>query len=330
MAGAYEIVMEQRRELVDKIVKMMKQGRFFGNQPEWNNSMLCPANPLSQVRYRGGNRLRLMAAVVEHGYTDPRWATARQYSKNGFRIKKGEHGIPCEKWIFTKEKVIDHGDGPVSKEIIELEHPQVSYFTVFNAQQVEDFPEFEGTQKDETDFGRLINNLIDTSECPIMELAQTRAFYSGLKDQIVLPLRSQFKDEESFAKTLIHEMSHSTGHPSRLARSMGGTFGSPDYAKEELRAEIGALFMESDLGIALKGEHYEDHSDYLRSWIAVLEDDYNELFRACADAERITERLMTNYRRKYELNMDLYSIAVIDKDERVAGIPFSDRRRIRL
>ena len=57
------------------------------------------------------------------------------------------------------------------------------------------------------------------------------------------------------------QMGHSTGHPDRLNRPLGGMFGPEEYAKEELRAEIGALFTEADLGISLKGEHYEDHSD---------------------------------------------------------------------
>lgn len=100
-------------------------------------------------------------------------------------------------------------------------------------------------------------------------------------------------------------MSHATGHPTRLNRPLGGMFGSEAYAKEELRAEIGALFTEADLGISLKGEHYEDHSDYLRSWIGVLQNDYNEFFRACADAEQISKRLIGNYTKKYELKMEV-------------------------
>ena len=117
-----------------------------------------------------------------------------------------------------------------------------------------------------------------------------------------------FKEEESFAKTLIHEEGHMTGAVGRLNRPLGGMFGSEQYAKEELRAEIGALFTEADMGISLKGEHYEDHSDYLRSWIGVLQNDYNEFFRACSDAEQISKRLIGNYTKKYELKMEVDGI----------------------
>ena len=270
MAGAFEVVMNERKALVDKIIGMMQQGYFF-NKEEWNRASLRPQNPLSNVKYKGGNRLRLMAMVIENGYTDPRWATARQYSQKGYFIKKGEHGVLCEKWIFEKQK------------------------------KVKDFPKFSKGEYEEPDMDRMIDQIISTSECPIHEIAQDRSFYSPSTDEIFLPLRSQFKDQTSFAKTVLHEMSHSTGAASRLNRPFHGVFGSEGYAKEELRAEIGALFTETDLGIHLAGEHYEDHSDYLRSWVSVIKNDYNEFFRACADAEKISERLVGNYAKKYEL-----------------------------
>ena len=141
MPGAFEIVMDERKALVDKIIGMMKQGYFF-NKEEWDRASLRPQNPLSKVQYKGGNRLRLMAMVVEHGYTDPRWATARQYSEKGYFIKKGEHGVLCEKWIFEKQKKVKDQNGNVSFETVQLERPQVSFFRVFNAEQVQDFPSF--------------------------------------------------------------------------------------------------------------------------------------------------------------------------------------------
>ena len=245
--------------------------------------------------------MRLMAMVIERGYTDPRWATARQYSEKGYFIKKGEHGILCEKWIFEKQKKVKDQDGNVSFETVQLERPQVSFFRVFNAEQVQDFPSFSRNECPEPEIDTIIDRIIDTSECPIHEIAQDRSFYSPASDEIYLPLRSQFKDQTSFAKTLLHELSHMTGAPSRLNRKFGGPFGSEGYAKEELRAEIGALFTGTDLGIPLSGEHYEDHSDYLRSWIGVIQNDYNEFFRACADAEKISDRLVGNYAKKYEL-----------------------------
>ena len=245
--------------------------------------------------------MKLMAVVTERGYRDPRWATAKQLFEKGYHIKAGEHGTICEKWIFEKEKKTKDEHGNTVRKVVQLDRPQVMFFRVFNGEQVEGFPEYVPSALDEnrSPLGDMIDQIISTSECPVIEAAQDRAYYSPSQDRIVLPLRSMFKDEESFAKTAIHEMGHSTGHPDRLNRPLGGMFGSEEYAKEELRAEIGALFTEADLGISLKGEHYEDHSDYLRSWIGVLQNDYNEFFRACADAEQIAKRLIGNYTKKY-------------------------------
>lgn len=299
MPGAYEIVMGQRRELVEKMVGLMKQGQFFGNAPIWNHAALCPHNPLSKVQYKGGNRLRLMQEVLEKGYTDPRWATLRQYKEKGYYPKKGEHGMLCEKWIFTREKTELDDNGNKVKVVEELQHPQVSYFRVFNAEQMQGFPKYGKKELTQTELTNRLQKFMVASECPIQEEVQDRAYYSLTQDKILLPIRDEFKDETSFAKTVLHEMGHSTGHPERLNRSMTGGFGSPEYAKEELRAELGALFLGADLGIPMNGEHYEDHSDYLKSWIGVLKNDYNELFRACADAEKISDYLMENYCRKY-------------------------------
>lgn len=301
MSGAYDIVMENRRELVDKIVQMMKQGYFF-NAQKWDRDALCPYNPISKIQYKGGNRLRLMEQVIENGYTDPRWATLRQYREKGYFPKKGEHGIVCEKWIFTKEKTVMNDQNEPVKVIEALERPFVSYFKVFNAQQIQNFPEYRKQELPITEVTEIMNHFILTSECPIHELAQERAFYSPSKDTIYLPLREHFKDEISFAKTLLHEMGHSTGHPTRLNRPLQAPFGSPEYAKEELRAEIGSLFVGTDMGIHMEGEHYEDHSDYLKSWIEALNEDYNELFRACADAEKISQRLIGNYCKRFPMH----------------------------
>ena len=310
MAGAFDIVLSERKILVEKIISMMKQGDFFHNASEWDRAALRPQTPLSKVWYRGSNRMKLMAIVTERKYRDPRWATAKQLFGKGYRIKAGEHGTICEKWIFEKEKKTKDEYGNIVKEVVQLDRPQVMYFRVFNGEQVEDFPEYVPSmqEEDKTQLGQMIDRLIDTCECPVIEAAQDRAYYSPSQDKIVLPLRSMFKDEESFAKTLIHEEGHMTGAVGRLNRPLGGMFGSEQYAKEELRAEIGALFTEADLGISLKGEHYEDHSDYLRSWIGVLQNDYNEFFRACSDAEQISKRLIGNYTKKYELKMEVDGI----------------------
>lgn len=298
MAGAFDIVMDSRKELVKKMSKMMKDGYIF-TAPEWNSEALRPYNPISSVTYKGGNRLRLMAAAVENQYKDPRWMTARQMAKAGYERKPGAKGILCEKWIFEKKIKQLNEDGVEETVIQEINPPRVSFFVVYNAEQISGFPELTHSMTGTSEVLKISDDFMNLSECPIIEVAQTSAYYDYQADKIVLPPREFFKDEISFAKTGIHEMAHSTGHKTRLDRDMLYPFGSEGYAREELRAEIGALFIEADLGIYLEAEHYQDHSNYLASWIKVLRDDTNELFRACSDAEKISQYLMGRYRERY-------------------------------
>lgn len=304
-------VTAKRKELVDRIISMMEQDGFFNNRSEWNRLAFAPQNPLSNTVYKGGNRIRLMFEAYVNQYDDPRWATFKQISDAGYKVKKGAHGVTCEKWSFYKEQPVKDSDGNVMKdsqgktikETVELEHPVCRMFTVFHASQIEGFPELTFDQNPiQTEMGILADQLIASSECPVKELPQSRAYYSRTKDEIVLPPRSVFKDIESFVKTILHEEGHATGHPDRLNREFGTVFGEEKYAEEELVAEMASLFAESDLGICLQAEHFEDHSDYLKSWIGALKADYSVLFRVVGEAEKAAERIVENYEKIYMRN----------------------------
>ena len=316
MAGAFEKVMDSRKELVEKVIQLMEEG-YHNNARAWSIQGLVPYNPESQVTYRGGNRLRLMIAGNEAGYKDPRWMTFRQLQKAGYRLKNDEHGVLCEKWIFETKVKTQTEDGQEIEEIKELARPKVSYFYVFNAEQVEGYPDLP-VKEYELDIMQIGDQLIKSSECPVYEVPQDSAYYNKSADHIVIPARYQFKDAKSFVATLVHEMGHSTGHSARLNRKFGMKFGDEDYAKEELRAELGALFIESDLELDPSGEVLEDHSDYLLSWIGALRKDPNELFRACADAEKISERIIHNY-KLYIQQEDLSQNEIVSRTENVSA-----------
>ena len=309
-------IVEKRKEIVEKIISLMEQGDFFNNKEEWNRSVFSPQNPFSNAVYKGGNRIRLMLAAYLNHYNDPRWATFKQISDAGYKVKKGAHGVSCEKWSFYKEQNVKDKNGKVvkdlagnpMKEIVELEHPVCRSFTLFHASQIEGLPELKMEAAwEKTDLSEIADQLIASSECPVYERNQGRAFYNIAKDEIVLPPRTVFKDEASFVKTALHEMGHSTGNEKRLNREYGYTFGSEKYAQEELVAELSALFVESDMGLNLKAEHYEDHSDYLKSWITVLKNDYSVFFTAVADAEKAADWIIERYYaldRKVVINTD--------------------------
>lgn len=293
---SYEIVMEDRKKIVDKIIENMERGDLIFSK-SWNSEIMMPQNPVSQVNYLGGNRVRLIAKAIENEYKDPRWLTFNQATENGWNVKKGEKGTLCEKWIFTKkEKGIDENGNEIETEV-KLDKPKVNYFYVFNAEQIEKIPELEIKKHNKDIEMEIVQDFIDSSECKVIEAAQGRAYYNPGKDEIVLPMRESFNSKEDFMATTFHEMIHSTGHESRLNRETGmvSEFGSKEYAREELVAELGSVFLQSKLGVKLEGEHFDNHSAYINSWIEILKNDPNELFRAASKAEKATEYLHERY-----------------------------------
>lgn len=299
----FDKVMESRGQLVNSILENLKRDcRLL--PPNWDKSAMRPQNPISNVRYKGGNRFRLMNAAIENGYKDPRWCTYKQAKENGWQVQKGAKGVLCEKWILYREveevnsegKAILNDKGESIKKIVELDRPLVNYFTVFNGESIAGIPKLELPTLTYDDTLRIAEDFIQSSDCPIKEIAQDQAFYDPLNDQIVIPLRNSFITNEDYLRTTLHEMAHSTGHPDRLNRPLMNTFGTPDYAREELNAEIGAIFTKFDLGIDFSDGYIEErHRQYIKSWISIFENDPNEFFRACANADKISQHLLLNY-----------------------------------
>ena len=311
MATALQIVMDDRKKLVEEMIVRINNGATLSQI--WNPSGLIPMNPISNVIYKGGNRLRLSNAVMKNDYKDPRWMTLKQLSSHGYHKNPSEPGVLCEKWIFHKKERKKDEHGKMVEIVTPLERPIVSYFIVYNAEQILDFPPLiKETKKVDPSFD-FIDKFMASSECPINESSQPQACYIPSLDKICLPPRDAFRDSISFINTVIHEMGHSTGHSSRLNRNLSGHFGSPEYAKEELRAELSSLFIGSDFRLPVDESHLDDHSAYLASWVHVLQDDPNELFRAAADAEKISERLLSNYCKKYDLSTPAEDLLEINK-----------------
>ena len=264
--AAYDRIMQDRKRLVERLIENMENGDLIFKKG-WDVSLLRPTNPVSGVNYLGGNRLRLMDAAIERNYKDPRWMTYKQAQEKGWHVKRGESGILCEKWIYDKKIKETDENGKTIEKDVKLEKPFPSYFIVFNAEQIEGIPPLEIIKTEKGQITEIAEDFIKSSECKIKEVAQDKAYYSPSEDEIVIPLREAFKSEEAFLRTALHEMCHSTGHESRL-------------------------------NIQLEGEHFNDHSVYLKSWIKVLKENPNELFRAAVKAEAASERLYSNYIEK--------------------------------
>ena len=104
-----------------------------------------------------------------------------------------------------------------------------------------------------------------------------------------MPQQEQFKDWDNYHATLLHEMTHWSGHKSRLDRDLTGRFGSEAYAAEELIAEMGSAFLCAQLGIELEGLQ---HPQYLENWLKVLKGDKRAIFTASSKAREASEYLL--------------------------------------
>lgn len=284
-----------RQILTDKLIEHLEAGTAPWQKP-WDareGSDRLPFNPTTGKEYKGANSLYL----TMHGRGDPRWATYKQAAEQGWQVRKGEMGAQIEYWKFSDSvPVVDSAGKPVLGEdgqqktkTVLLEKPKVFRAVVFNAEQMDGVPELSKAPRQyEWDPIERAESIIQGSCARILHDQADRAFYSPAKDEIHLPARDQFKDQTAYYSTALHELGHWTGHESRLKREFGGSFGSVEYAKEELRAELSSYFMADKLGLP---HDPSQHAAYVKSWIRVLQEDKNEIFRAARDAEKIVDHV---------------------------------------
>lgn len=185
----------------------------------------------------------------------------------------------------------------------------MGYWNVFNASEIEGIPAPPVPEHVSDRTTTIADDLILSSRCPIVESMryQGSAGYAPGSDRILIAPRETFLSDETFTRVLLHEMTHSTGHPSALNRGCNTDFGSPEYAQEELVAELGSLFLSADLGIQntdYEGEHYENHVSYLQSWMHALEDDPSYLFKAAAKADKAGTLIIGRYNDVLEKRRD--------------------------
>ncbi len=180
-----------------------------------------------------------------------------------------------------------------------LPNPMVSYFYVYHATDIEGIVPYVSPNKDHT-MGEMLDLLIRASPCQVKEMMQDKAYYSPSEDLIVMPPRGFFVTDADFIKTLAHEEGHSTGAQWRLNRNIKNSFGSEDYAREELVAELCSLFLTADLGLPTDGRVAENTAAYLQSWISALKKDPDVLFTASSDAEKAAGMIKKNFERVRE------------------------------
>ena len=252
----------------------------------------------SKSLYSGINTIILWSRQGDIGADSSQWLTFRQAQNLGGHIKKGEKAtriifyktitVPTEEEEEKekKEKQEKNKFQENEKEISIIKpHP------VFNLSQTEGLDHLlktpekkEQTFQDETK----VEDLVKTSQANIKIANFNKAFYTPSEDKISMPRKSQFKTKEGFYSTLFHELSHWTGHPSRLNRKINNKFGSKDYAFEELVAEISASFLCCHFGF----RYSTQHSAYVKSWVKLLKENKKAIFKASSLAQKATKFIL--------------------------------------
>ena len=276
-----------------ELIEQLRQGTSPFQQP-WTPEMGLdtPYNPITGNTYRGGNALALMMRP----HQDPRWMTYNQAQEAGAQVRKGEKGVGLIRIVTHSErnvkdengKTLKDAQGKPLKEQVRLAAPYVRGFTVFNAEQIDGLPALEKKAAVFPDHERA-EKLLAASGANIEHKPGNRAFYSPGLDKIVLPAKEQFHSDGAYYATALHELGHWTGHESRLNRPMMVEFGTPAYAREELRAETASLMMTRELGVPYDPEQ---HAAYVGAWIKELENDPAEILNASRDAAKIKDFVM--------------------------------------
>ncbi|MEG3178533.1 zincin-like metallopeptidase domain-containing protein [Sphingomonas sp. RB3P16] len=277
-------------EVTSRVIADLEAGRLPWVQPWDVASCGCtmPHNAGTGRRYSGINVLILWAAVIEGRYSSQRWLTYRQAQAAGGNVRKGERGTTvCYADRFTpkNEQTKARDEDRDARQIAFLKR-----FTVFNVDQCEGLPEaLTGTPDvpGEVEMLPQVQALIVASGADF-RVGGGEAYYSPGGDFVAVPAQAAFGEPINWYRTALHELGHWTGHKSRLDREQRGSFGSGDYAREELVAEMASAFACASLSI----EPTVRHADYIGSWLAVLREDEKAIFRAASAASKAAEYLL--------------------------------------
>lgn len=235
-------------------------------------------------RYRGLN----VPVLAVSGFSDPRWMTYRQAQEMGGNVRKGEKGTTVMFWKLMKAKE----DGTQAEGEKTKVFPVIKTYTVFNVEQIDGLTlppvrTFEHQPLEEAE--ALVQAM---PKRPGIEHGGQRAFYSPSRDFVGMPTPESFESPEAYYSTLFHELTHSTGHSSRVDRFTAADytakFGSEPYAKEELVAEMGAAFLRAACGIETAPE-MDNSAAYIHGWLSVLKNDRRLLVNAAAQAQKAAD-----------------------------------------
>ena len=268
------------QEITDRIVAELENGIIPWHRP-WIGSNWA-------VSHATGKPYSLLNQMILGRPGE--YLTFKQVQEEGGKVKKGAKSSMV---VFWKWLEVDDKETGEKKEV-----PYLRYINVFHIDQTEGVnakytvSEYPASAKAAKKADAIIADYISRSGVKLCHEEGSRAYYQPSTDCVVLPLREQFVETAEYYSTAFHELAHSTGHASRLDRlSQTATFGSDDYSKEELVAEISAATLTNHVGLETVGS-FQNSTAYVQSWLKALKNDKRMIVSAAGRAEKAVNLIL--------------------------------------
>jgi antirestriction protein ArdC len=295
-ARTTRVVRDAAAETTNKILAALKAGTVPWQKTwESNGSSNLPTSLSTGRPYRGVNVFTLWLTGAAAGYASNLWGTYKQISERGGQVRKGEKSTEIVFW-----KILEKTDSEGKAKKI----PLLRLFHVFNIAQADWADDAKLPQVAEPVEGEATDPIAAAEELVAEYLAKGpslghgggSAFYRPAADHVQMPQLVDFVSAEAYHSTLFHELTHSTGHDSRLkregiAQGTFGSFGDKVYSNEELIAEMGAAILCSVAGIE-QAATLDNSASYLAHWIKALEGDSNLIIKAASAAQKAVDRIV--------------------------------------
>lgn len=267
--------------VTDRIIEALEAGTIPWRKPWIGGSSGC-------ISYNTGKPYSLLNHILLGGVSGE-YITFKQASFAGGHIRKGEKSKFVAFWK-PYEKV-DEETGKIAK------HFYLRYYSVFHLDQVEGIkprwavrPSLDLQPDAAAD--AVIRDYVDRSGVTLQITESDRAFYQPESDSITVPQLTQYKQQAEFYSTLFHELTHSTGHKTRLDRLTDiAAFGSEQYSREELVAELGSAFLVNHCGLE-SAASFRNSAGYIQGWLSALKNDKRLLVSAAGAAERAVNLIL--------------------------------------
>ena len=268
------------------ILGQLERGTIPWRKPWGSGEAGHPRNLISGHRYRGINVFLLSCAT----HDSPQWLTYRQAKELGGHVRKAEKSTPLIFWRWLERE--DPDSGKIEK------FPLLRSYAVFNVEQCELPPEKVPTisTAPENAFEPIAaceQVVVEMPDAPAIRHGGGAASYRPVSDTVQIPKPERFDEPGEYYSALFHELTHSTGHESRLKRP--GIvdeirFGSQPYSREELIAEMGAAFLCGHCGI--DNTVIENSASYIAGWLSRLKDDKRLVVQAAAAAQKAADFIL--------------------------------------